>query len=33
LDGQAHGTLDALLAEWDRDAQRFSEARKPYLLY
>ena len=27
------GTLDALLAEWDRDAQRFSETRKPYLLY
>lgn len=28
-----NGTLDALLAEWDRDAQRFREMRKPYLLY
>ena len=27
------GTLDALLAEWDRDAERFREMRKPYLLY
>jgi uncharacterized protein YbbC (DUF1343 family) len=28
-----NGTLDALLAEWDRDAQRFLEMRRPYLLY
>lgn len=28
-----NGTLEALLAEWDRDAQRFAEMRKPYLLY
>lgn len=28
-----NGTLEALLAEWDRDAQRFREMRKPYLLY
>lgn len=28
-----NGTLDALLAEWDRDAERFREMRKPYLLY
>jgi uncharacterized protein YbbC (DUF1343 family) len=27
------GTLDSLLAEWDRDAQRFRDIRKPYLLY
>jgi uncharacterized protein YbbC (DUF1343 family) len=27
------GTLETLLAEWDRDAQRFREMRKPYLLY
>ncbi len=28
-----NGTLPALLAEWDRDAQRFRELRAPYLLY
>ncbi len=28
-----NGTLETLLAEWDRDAQKFSETRKPYLLY
>jgi uncharacterized protein YbbC (DUF1343 family) len=28
-----NGTVETLLAEWDRDAQRFSEQRKPYLLY
>jgi uncharacterized protein YbbC (DUF1343 family) len=28
-----NGTLDSLLAEWDRDAQRFREMRKPYSLY
>jgi uncharacterized protein YbbC (DUF1343 family) len=28
-----NGTLDSLLAEWDRDAQRFREIRNPYLLY
>ncbi|MDQ6690795.1 MAG: DUF1343 domain-containing protein [Gemmatimonadota bacterium] len=28
-----HGTLETLLAEWDRDEQRFFEMRKPYLLY
>lgn len=28
-----NGTLETLLAEWDRDAQRFHEMRKPYLLY
>jgi len=28
-----NGTLETLLAEWDRDAQRFREMRKPYLLY
>ena len=27
------GTLETLLAEWGRDAQRFNETRKPYLLY
>ena len=27
------GTLDALLAEWERDAARFRELRKPFLLY
>ena len=27
------GTLDELLAEWDRDAEKFREQRKPYLLY
>jgi uncharacterized protein YbbC (DUF1343 family) len=27
------GTLDALLAEWERDAERFRELRKPFLLY
>ncbi len=27
------GTLESLLAEWERDAQRFRELRKPYLLY
>ena len=28
-----NGTLDALLAEWDKDAERFREMAKPYLLY
>jgi uncharacterized protein YbbC (DUF1343 family) len=28
-----NGTLETLLAEWDRDAQKFRETRKPYLLY
>ena len=28
-----NGTLDALLAEWDKDAERFREMSKPYLLY
>ena len=28
-----NGTLDELLAEWDRDAEKFREQRKPYLLY
>jgi uncharacterized protein YbbC (DUF1343 family) len=28
-----NGTLDSLLAEWDRDAERFREMRKPFLLY
>ena len=28
-----NGTLETLLAEWDRDAARFREMRKPYLLY
>ena len=27
------GTLPALLADWDRDAQRFESIRSPYLLY
>ncbi len=27
------GTLDELLAEWDRDAEKFREQRAPYLLY
>ena len=27
------GTLDLLLVEWERDAERFREMRKPYLLY
>lgn len=27
------GTLPALLQEWDRDAARFAETRRPYLLY
>jgi uncharacterized protein YbbC (DUF1343 family) len=27
------GTLEALLDEWERDAQRFRELRKPYLMY
>ncbi len=27
------GTLAALLADWDRDAQRFESVRSPYLLY
>lgn len=32
---QAKMTLgvDTLLAEWDRDAEKFREKRKPYLLY
>ena len=28
-----NGTLETLLAEWDRDAQKFAEMRKPYLFY
>jgi uncharacterized protein YbbC (DUF1343 family) len=28
-----NGTLEALLEEWERDAQRFLVLRKPYLLY
>jgi uncharacterized protein YbbC (DUF1343 family) len=28
-----NGSLETLLAEWERDAQRFRELRKPYLLY
>lgn len=28
-----NGTLNALLAEWERDAERFRELRKPYLIY
>ena len=28
-----NGTLEALLAEWDRDDAKFREMRKPYLLY
>jgi uncharacterized protein YbbC (DUF1343 family) len=28
-----NGTLETLLAEWDRDARKFGETRKPYLLY
>jgi uncharacterized protein YbbC (DUF1343 family) len=28
-----NGTLNALLAEWDKDAEKFREMRKPYLLY
>ncbi|MGH7602396.1 MAG: exo-beta-N-acetylmuramidase NamZ family protein [Gemmatimonadaceae bacterium] len=28
-----NGTLETLLAEWERDAERFREMRKPYLLY
>jgi uncharacterized protein YbbC (DUF1343 family) len=28
-----NGTIETLLAEWDRDAERFREMRKPYLLY
>ncbi|HET9775783.1 MAG TPA: DUF1343 domain-containing protein [Gemmatimonadaceae bacterium] len=28
-----NGTLETLLAEWDRDAERFRQMRKPYLLY
>lgn len=27
------GTLDALLEEWDGDAERFREIREPYLIY
>jgi uncharacterized protein YbbC (DUF1343 family) len=27
------GTLESLLAEWDRDSMRFQEMSKPYLLY
>ena len=27
------GTLETLLDEWERDAQRFRDSRKPYLLY
>ena len=28
-----NGTLEPLLAEWDRDAERFRQMSKPYLLY
>ena len=28
-----NGTLETLLAEWDRDAERFRQMSKPYLLY
>lgn len=28
-----NGTLDALLAEWEQDAQRFRAMRQPFLLY
>jgi uncharacterized protein YbbC (DUF1343 family) len=28
-----NGTLETLLAEWDKDAERFRAMRKPYLLY
>jgi uncharacterized protein YbbC (DUF1343 family) len=28
-----NGTLDALLAEWDADAEKFREMRRPYLIY
>jgi uncharacterized protein YbbC (DUF1343 family) len=28
-----NGTLETLLAEWDRDSERFRAMRKPYLLY
>jgi uncharacterized protein YbbC (DUF1343 family) len=28
-----NGTLDQLLAEWDRDAEKFRDMRKPFLLY
>ncbi|MFN2637958.1 MAG: exo-beta-N-acetylmuramidase NamZ domain-containing protein [Gemmatimonadaceae bacterium] len=28
-----NGTLETLLAEWDRDAQKFDAMRKPYLFY
>ncbi len=28
-----NGTLDELLAEWDRDAEKFRNQRAPYLLY
>jgi uncharacterized protein YbbC (DUF1343 family) len=28
-----NGTLETLLAEWERDAEKFREMRKPYLLY
>lgn len=28
-----NGTLETLLTEWERDADRFRETRKPYLLY
>jgi uncharacterized protein YbbC (DUF1343 family) len=28
-----NGTLEALLAEWERDARRFEEMRRPYLIY
>ncbi|HEV7837164.1 MAG TPA: hypothetical protein VGO75_03785, partial [Gemmatimonadaceae bacterium] len=28
-----NGTLETLLAEWDRDGQKFTEMRKPYLFY
>jgi uncharacterized protein YbbC (DUF1343 family) len=27
------GTIDALLHDWERDAERFREIRRPYLLY
>lgn len=28
-----NGTLDALLAEWNADAEKFREMRRPYLIY
>jgi uncharacterized protein YbbC (DUF1343 family) len=28
-----NGTLEPLLAEWERDARKFDELRRPYLIY